>query len=304
MAKITTYIKNIFYILIALQIAPLLISSIYKQYSAILEPKSKVGVITIKGAIGDAKPYVKAFKTLFEDNSIKAILVHIECPGSFAGTAQALFQEIKALKQIHIKPVISLVENVCASGGYYVACATDYIVTTPAAFVGSIGVYLEFAQLKEFVEQFKIKYDIVKSGDYKTIGHWMKDITPEQQALLQGLTNDTYEQFVKDVSQSRPKLTLDTANEWANGKIFTGRQAFALGLVDELGSISVAEKALRQRALIEGQIEWEHVSTSERSLWKYLTGSTDELSESNNIIESATQSALSALQKRSSVIHS
>lgn len=256
MAKFTTYLKNIFFFLLFLQIIPVLIVGIKRQYTALLEPKSQVAVIPIKGTLNESGYYIKHLREFFKNQEIKAIVLAMECPGGKAGTAQAIYEEIKALKMQHVKPVVAWVENTCASGGYYIACAADTIISTPSAFVGSIGVYIAQPQLKEFIEQFKLKYGVIKTGDYKTAGDPLLEQTPEQKAMLQGLTNDTYTQFVHDVSQSRPQLALARVNEWANGQIFTGRQGLEKGLVDELGSFSTLEKTLRQKTTLEEKIDW------------------------------------------------
>ena len=300
MAKFTDYIKNIFFLLILLQIAPILIMSIKKQYTALLEPRTKVGVISIKGILNDSNFYVKNLKKFFRDTEIKAILLKIDCPGGTAGTAQTIFNEIKALKADYLKPVVVLVENICASGGYYIACSTDSIIAPASAFIGSIGVYIPQPQFKEFMEQFKIKYDVIKSGDYKTAGDPFLLQTPQQTELLQGLTKDTYEQFVYDVSQSRPRLSLSTANDWANGKIFTGRQAKDLGLIDEIGSHSIAEKILKLKAPIEGEIEWVKPQRPS-ALASFFGADKDDDSDGESYVTSAVTALCNCLENRFSL---
>jgi len=252
------YLKNIFFILIILSIAPSLIQNIIKQYSKYIDQKTQVAVIPVKGVLYDSSKLCKNLHKYFKDDDIKAILLKMECPGSAAGTGQAIYNELLALKKEYSKPVVVLVENVCASGGYNIACAADHIIAPSSAIIGSIGtVFPNLFQLKEFINQFKIGYTTIASGQYKTSTDPFSDLTPEQTALLQGVSDDAYNQFVEDVAQAR-KLSLTKANEWANGKIFTARQALALGLIDELGSANNAEKEIKKLALIEGEIEWVH----------------------------------------------
>lgn len=269
MQKISRIITSFLLVLFALNIAPALIKSIKLQYSAMLEPHTKVAVINFNEPIEHSSSYVKLLKQQFEDQEVKAILLFMNCPGGTAGASQAIYREISELKKVHLKPVVAFVENLCASGGYYIASAADHIIATPSAFVGSIGVYIPQPQLKAFLEQFKIQYNFIQTGTYKTTGNLFTDLTPDQRKLLQSLTDDTYQQFIYDISQSRPHLTLDTASLWADGKIFTGRQALHLGLVDELGSQSTAEHAIRKKAPIEGEIEWVK-TTPKRSFLKEL----------------------------------
>lgn len=258
MAQLSGYLKNIFYGILILVMAPPLLKKIAHDYTELLAPRTTVGVVPITGSICKASEHIKTFKTFFEDKQIRAILIKMDCPGGAAGSSQAIFNEVKELKKMYAKPVIVLVENVCASGGYYIASAADAIVATPSAFVGSIGAYIAQPQLKAFIDQFKIKYSVTKTGTYKAILHPLLDISPEEQALLQGLTDDTYQQFISDVAEQRPQLTLSNADAWANGKIFTGNQALKLGLIDAIGSWTTAEHLIRQKAPIEGKIHWEY----------------------------------------------
>ncbi len=249
------YLKNIFLILIFLHIAPSLIEGIRKQYSHYLEPRTQVGVLKIKGVLYDSSFYTKQLYTFFKNPQIKGILIQMDCLGSAAGTGQTIFNEIKILKQEFPKPVVTLVENVCASGGYLISCASDYIIAPPAAIIGSVGSYFSNIQLREFLEQFKIRYTTVTAGTYKTTTNPFVDTTEQERLLLQGIQNDVYKQFVQHVAKAR-KLSLVNITEWADGKLFTGQQALQLGLIDEIGSTQNAIRVLKEKALIEGVIEW------------------------------------------------
>lgn len=255
MAKFSDFLKNLFLILILVQIGPTLLKSIKTQYSNYLEKKTKVGVLPIKGVIYSSDTYVKDLRTFFEDDEIKAIVLKIECPGGASGASQNIFNEIKVLKCQYKKYVIAFVENIAASGGYYIASAADYIITAPSSFIGSIGVYIPHPNIKEFIEQYKIKYEVVKTGEYKTMGNPFHDLTENQRKLLQDITNNVYDQFIKDMFEQRPNLPKDI-KVWAEGKIFTGKQALELTLIDELGSQSTVIKTLKEKAQIVEKIEW------------------------------------------------
>ncbi|MFA6066090.1 MAG: signal peptide peptidase SppA [Candidatus Babeliaceae bacterium] len=255
MAKIADYLKNIFYLLIIVQLVPLLFMVIKKQYNNVMNPKTKVAVITIKGTVDNASQYTKHLQKYFKDKEIKALLLKIDSPGGTAGTAQTIFNEIKELKKEFPKPIVSLVENSCASGAYYIACATDTIIAPASSFIGSIGVYITQPNFKEFIEQFKIHYSVTQSGMYKTVGDPLLAPTTEGQALLQELTHDTYQQFISDVAECR-HIPLQSNKEWADGKIFTGRQALGLKLIDKLGCFSTTEKIIKEKACITTEIEW------------------------------------------------
>jgi len=254
-------LKNIFFLLIFLQFVPILVDGLRKQYHQYLEPRTKVGVISINGVIGDSEYYTKQLTKYFKDPSIKAILIKMDSPGGAAGTGELIYQEIIALKnapEFHKKPVVTLVENTCASGGYYIACASDHIIAPATALIGSIGATFPnifFVHLREFLAQHKIGYKPLYAGAYKNCIDPFTDATPEQELMLQGLLNDSYETFAQAVAKSR-KLSLNAKDTWANGRIFTGKQAKDLGLIDEIGSAYNAIKVIKEKALIEGEIEW------------------------------------------------
>lgn len=250
-------LKNIFYVLLIFTFAQPFISTIKKTYIQTVEPHTKVGYVEISGAIEDSTKHINNLKMLFKDKEIKAILIKIESLGGVAGSSEALFHELLNLKKEHPKQVAVLVENVCASGAYWVACAADHIVASPVSWVGSIGAYIQSFKLKEFINYHNIKYDAPKAGSYKNVTDPFIDATPEQMAMLQTLVNQTYQEFAQSVANARSKkLSMKNVNEWANGKIFTGRQALELGLIDELGSRSTAEAWIKEKAMVEGKIEW------------------------------------------------
>lgn len=251
-------LKNIFMLLLVLQFAPSALENIKKQYIGYINPTAKVGVIPVSGLISSSDYINKHLNKYFKDPSIKAILLKIESPGGSSGSSQAIHDEIKALQAEHTKPIVALVENVCASGSYYIASAADYIVSPGQALIGSIGTYFPYLfQLKDLREEYKVGYAPIKAGIYKTLGDPLMDRTPEETALLQSVADDAYAQFTKDIAINR-KLSLTTTATWAEGKIFSGRQAQEIGLIDYLGSAHTAQKILKEKALIDGDIEWVH----------------------------------------------
>ncbi len=281
MAKLSEYLKNIFLLLLVLQFVPIVVRTLKNYYVTALDLKTKVGYLVIKDTITTAAPYIKELKKLFENKDIKAILLKIDSGGGAAGSSQAIFHEINFYKKEHPKTVVVVVENICASGAYYIACAADYIVASPSAFIGSIGAYIPRPQLNEFLNQFKIKYEVVKAGEFKMAGDPLVAPTPEQIAMLQQLTEDTYRQFTHDVAQKRPKLSLKQTDTWANGKVFTGYQALQLGLIDELGAQSTAVQKIKEKESIEGDIEW--VTAEKVSTFAKFLGTEDQEIDSDSL---------------------
>lgn len=251
-------IKNIFFVIIILQLTPPILQSIFKQYKNLFALQTKVGVLTFSGILYNSESYNKKMRQFFMAKDIKAILIKMECPGGASGTSQTLYDELSALKKEYPKPVVVLVENTCASGGYNIACAADYIIAPGSALIGSIGSAMPYLfNIKELMEKLNIKYTPIAAGSFKNIANPFVDMSEKEKALLQGVADDSYDQFVRTVSATR-KLSFDTSKEWADGKIFTGRQAKAIGLIDEVGSLENAIQVLKKKAHFEGEIEWIH----------------------------------------------
>lgn len=268
--KFSDFFKALLIFIIILQFAPIIVKNLQKQYIRLTIPHTKVAIVNITGTLKDSTHYIKQLKKFFEDRSIKSILLKINSSGGAVGASQALFNEIKFLKNKHPKAVVAYSSDTCLSGAYYVATAADVIVTTPSALVGSIGVFIPQPQLKELIEYWHVKYDVIKTGKFKTANNPLLEITPQERAMLQNLTDDTYRKFLEDVSECRSQLSQKNASSWADGKIFTGRQAKKIGLIDVTGSESTAEKEIREITPIEGKIDW--VEVPSRISWGSLFG--------------------------------
>lgn len=276
-------LKNIatfFIILILLPFVPLIVHGLKKMFSSHFDPRAQVGVICIKETLYDSSTITKHLHTFFKDPAIKAILLRIDSPGTAAGTAEALYNEIVLLKQEYFKPIVTITENICASGAYFIACATDHIVSSPSAIIGSIGTCSPIlnVQLNDFIEQFKIHYAPLTAGTYKPITDPLANRTPAQTALLKEMLHDSYMNFAATVAKAR-KLSLSHLDQWADGKVFTGNQALKLGLIDQLGSATTITQVIKEKALIEGDINW--VTTPGNVSWiSKLFGHTCDDSES------------------------
>ena len=292
-------LKNIFFFLIIIQLAPPMIQNIAKQFRYFIENRTKVAVLPISGVLYNSEPYCKQLRQLFEAKDIKAILIRMECPGGASGTSQTIFHELKILKNEHHKPVVVLVENICASGGYNIACAADYIIAPGSSIVGSIGSTMPYLfNVKELMEKYNIKYTPIIAGTYKNITNPFVDISDQEKSLLQGVANDSYEQFVLEVSESR-KLAHANSKDWADGKIFTGRQAKTLGLIDEIGSLENAIQALKKLGNFEGKIEWVH-PPRRLSFWTLFSGDANQ-DQDNSMFASITQHIGNFLEQRANI---
>ena len=135
--------------------------------------------------------------------------------------------------------VIALLEDTAASGGLYIAMGADYIISHPGTVTGSIGVIMKGYEISHILKQLHIGVQTIRSGEFKDIGSMFREMTPREQQLLQGVIDNTYMQFVNAVASAR-KLPIDKVKQFADGRIMTGQQAFAFGLVDGLGSFEDA----------------------------------------------------------------
>lgn len=289
-------VKNIFLLLLFLQLAPSLIQGITKHYGRYLSPRTAVAVVPIKGVISESNRYTTMLEKFFDNTDIKAILLRIDCQGTVTGSGQSIFDELMFLKKEHRKPVIALVENMCASGGYLIASAADYIIAPSTALIGSIGnTFSYFFQLNKLLAYHNIGYVPLKAGEYKLATDPFTDITPQEQALLQNVLDDAYDQFKTNIAQTR-KVSLDESTTWAEGKIFTGRQALKIGLIDEVGSISTAKRVLKEKALIESEIEWVHPPKSGGFLNALFGG--DAIGDDETFMSACSTALVSTLEQK------
>jgi len=177
-----------------------------------------------------------------KDDQIKGVLLRIDSPGGTVGTSQEVYDAVKAVRAE--KPVVVSMGDITASGGYYVACAADQIFANPGTLTGSIGVIISGYNVAGLLSKVGVEPQVIKSGKFKDILSINRSLTPEERTLLQNLIFDTYDQFVTAVAKGRGK-NVSQIRPLADGRIFTGRQAQKLGLVDELGGLKEAKVALR-----------------------------------------------------------
>jgi len=201
-----------------------------------LKPKStkQIARIEISGAIaGNTREQVlKALKTV-KEKKFPALLVRIDSPGGTVVDSQEIYEALKKLGET-VKIVASF-GNISASGGVYVGMGASHIMTNPGTITGSIGVILRGNNLEGLLEKVGVSFKVIKSGPYKDILAFDRELLAEEQEILQSMIDDTYQQFVETVAESR-KLSVETVKKFADGRIFTGKQAVELGLVDRLGT--------------------------------------------------------------------
>lgn len=225
-----------------------------------------IGVINIEGMIAGsnsanllgegsctATDIMAAIREAAANNNIKAVVLKINSPGGTSAASQEIALELDRLRQKG-KPVVTSMGDVCASGGYWVACSTDHIVANGASMTGSIGVIMEVNHMEELYRKLGISHEVIKSGLYKDIGSSSRPLTNKEKELLQAMVDDTYEQFLEQVIQGRQgKMDSALIRKLADGRIFTGRQALKLGMVDSLGNYYDAVQVASRLAGIKGE---------------------------------------------------
>ena len=229
---------------------------------------NKAAVVSINGVISSEKEgrvfadenssasALKMLREIEKDDTVKGVLIKINSPGGTVAMSQAIYNEILRIREK--KPVITLMYDVAASGGYYIACASDRIISHPGTLTGSIGVIMSSMDIHKLLsDKLAVSQNVIKSGKYKDIGSSTRSMTPDERSLLQNIIDDSYLQFKEAIINGRvnrndnynvPKvaLTKQILDNYADGRVFTGRQALKLGFVDMNGDIYTAEDTLKQ----------------------------------------------------------
>jgi protease-4 len=230
----------------------------------------RVGVIEIEGAIADARDTIEQIRQFRADDDIKAIVVRIDSPGGAVGPSQEIYREIR--KTIDTKSVIASMGAVAASGGYYVACATNGIVANPGTITGSIGVIMGYTNFRELLDKIGMVPVVIKSGPYKDTGSPTRDMREDERQILQSITNGIHGQFVSAIAEGR-EMTRDEVEAVADGRIFTGENAQMRGLVDRLGNFEDALQWAGELGGIEGDVIAVYARDKDLSVLRYLISS-------------------------------
>src|SRR5262245_60323272 len=216
---------------------------------AIVEVDGIIGVGPDKGA--DADSIVRMLGEHRDNPSVAAVVLRINSPGGVVAPTQEIFSAVERVRGAG-KPVVASLGSVAASGGYYVAVAANRIFANPGTLTGSIGVIMQLANVGPLLKKVGVDYVVVKAGTYKDIGNIARPMTPEERQVLQALLDDVYGQFVTAVAERRG-LDRKAVLGFADGRIYSGQQARALKMVDELGGLDDAVEAAGKLAGISGK---------------------------------------------------
>ncbi|MBI5815541.1 MAG: signal peptide peptidase SppA [Nitrospinae bacterium] len=214
--------------------------------------RDKVAVVRLGGVIIDSREVNRQLDKWSEDNSVRAIVLKINSPGGVVAPSQEIHSAVR--RAMAKKPVVASMGALAASGGYYAAAPCSKIVANPGTITGSIGVIIMFSSTHELMKKIGLGATVVKSGKFKDVGSPHRPFTSEDQELIQGVVDDTYEQFVEDVAAGR-KMPVDEVRKLADGRIYTGRQAHKVKLVDQIGDFEDALALAARLGGIEGKPE-------------------------------------------------
>ena len=210
----------------------------------------KIAIVEIKGVITQSSGIIEELQLYLEDEGVKAIILRIDSPGGGVGPAQEIHREILKIKSK--KKVVTSMGSVAASGGYYIACASDLIVANPGTITGSIGVVMQFSNFEELLKKIGIKGVVLKSGEHKDMGSPFREMTTEEKRIMQEVLDNVHQQFIQAVAEGR-KLDHSKVVQIADGRILTGEQAKNFSLVDKMGNLQDTIDITAKMVGIEGK---------------------------------------------------
>jgi protease-4 len=229
--------------------------------------RDKIGVVSVEGVINDSMDITDQLDEFAKDDSIVAVVLRVDSPGGGVAVSQEIYDAVVELRKT--KKVVASMGSVAASGGLLVACGADKIVANPGTITGSISAIMQFANFEELLKKIGLKSSVVKSGQYKDIGSPLRDMTPEEKVILQDLVDDIYNQFVDVIVRER-KLPREKVIAIADGRVFSGRKAKELGLVDYLGDMTSAAKLASKLAGKDGKYDLVYPAKKRTSFFDYF----------------------------------
>ena len=234
----------------------------------------KIAIVPIDGEIFEARETIEALHRYADNVTVKAIVMRINSPGGAIAPSQEIYEAVRSTRASSGKPIVASLDNVAASGGYYIASACDRIVSNPGSITGSIGVILEWMNTKDLVAWAKMKPEIIKSGALKAAGTPYLDLTDAERAYFQSIVEQLHGQFVRAVAAGRKgKMSEADVARIADGRVFTGEQALQLKLVDEIGNLDDAVAVAAKLAGIHGTPGTIYPRKQKPGLFDLLSGS-------------------------------
>ncbi len=292
------------------------------QHKDIITNTNKIAVMELEGPIAasyetgffskeaNASNLLKSLKAVALDPNIRGVIIKINSPGGTVAMSQNIYNQIIKLRKT--MPVIAVMDDVAASGGYYIASAADRIIAQDGTMTGSIGVIFSFIDYHNLLtDKLNINPVVIKSGQYKDIGSGLREMSDSEKVLMQDIINDSYNQFLEAIKIGRvdrkdnykvQKTDLDynILKQNADGRVFTGRQAQKLGFVDITGDIDTASQMIEimARQKFSNSLKVKLVDYSKQnSFSNYFSSFAEYESKNNSILKSLLPSSM-ILSKR------
>lgn len=212
----------------------------------------KIAVVDLDGVILSPKQIVLQLKKFADDDSVKAIIIHVNSPGGGVAASEEIYREVKRIRDEKKKRIVASIETVGASGAYYVASATNKIYADNGSIVGSIGVIAQWVNYEELLRWAKLKDVTMKAGEFKDTGNPAREMTPAEREYLQGMIDNMHTQFIRAVAEGR-HIKEEDIRPIANGKVWTGEQAYSMKLVDQIADFETAVKDTAKAVGISGE---------------------------------------------------
>src|SRR4051812_29778411 len=231
----------------------------------------KIGVVDLDGVIIDPTQVVEDVRRFADDDSIKAIIIHVNSPGGGVAASEEIYREVKRVRDEKHKRIVSSIQTVGASGAYYVSAATNKIYADSGSVVGSIGVIAEWVNYGDLMRWAKLKPEILKVGQFKDTGDPTRELTPAERQYMQGLIDDMYGQFVQAVADGRHAKTSDIKSI-ADGRVWTGGKGIGLHLLDQIGDFRPAGLVNSEAVNNSGEPVLVHPERERKSLLDLLFG--------------------------------
>lgn len=254
-----------------LSVLALIMSASDGRGSAFSLQSNQVAVIDLEGVIFDSKDFTEDLKEYGSRTGVKAVVLRLNTPGGGVAASQEMYEAVKRFRKESGKKVVVSMSSVAASGGYYIACAADRVFANPGTITGSIGVIAEWYNYGDLLRWAKMHDVVIKSGTLKDAGSPTRPLTEQERAYFQGLIDNMYNQFVSAVAAGR-KMNEAAVRILADGRVYTGQEAKANGLIDELGTLHDAVAAAGKMGGIEGEPNVLRPSKRDRSLLDLLLG--------------------------------
>jgi protease-4 len=231
----------------------------------------RIGVVDLDGVILSPQPVVGQLKKFADDSSIKAIILHVNSPGGGVAASEEIYREVKRIREEKKKRIVVSIQTVGASGAYYIASASNKIYADQGSIVGSIGVIAEWVNYGELLKWAKLKSIVFKTGEFKDTGNPSRELTPAEQAYLQSLIDNMFGQFIQAVADGRG-MKFDDVKAIANGKVWTGKEALAMKLIDDTGDFEAVVHETAKSVGISGEPTLVHPEKDRRTLLDLMLG--------------------------------